>query len=253
MKNDTKMPVLFLGHGNPLYAISKNEFSQKLKTLDLPTPKAVLCISAHWQTKGVYATAMQKPKTIHDFYGFPDELYKVSYNANGDSDLVDKLKQLIGAKEDFSWGLDHGCWSVLKHIYPHANINVVQLSLDVQKSPREHFNLAKSLLKLREQGILIVGSGNIVHNLSYATYDESFAHEWAKEAMLYVKNSIKQNNFEALINFENQANLKLAIPTSEHFLPLLYILALKQDDDKIEFFNEKIVNGSIDMSCVKIF
>jgi 4,5-DOPA dioxygenase extradiol len=256
-----RMPVLFLGHGNPMNAISINEFTEgwKNSVTGIPSPEAVLCISAHWETRGTYVTALDCPRTIHDFGGFPDELYEVLYPAPGDPALAKKIQNIkagttIGLDE--KWGLDHGCWSVLKHMYPNADIPVVQLSLDYYGDARYHFDLARSLAPLREQGILIVGSGNIVHNLMRAAWDrldDQFAYDWAEEANEKMKDYVLSGNYEPLINYKSQGKaFNMAVPTPDHFLPLLYVLALKHDDEKITVFNDKPVAGSLTMTCFKI-
>lgn len=255
-----KMPILFLGHGSPMYAIEENKFTRNFERISkkIPKPNAILCISAHWETKGSFVTAMAKPPTIHDFYGFPKELYEVQYQANGSDKLVSLIKDIFPKNKinlDYSWGLDHGTWSVLKYLYPKADIPVVQLSLDRTKNTNYHYNLGKSLAKLRNKGILIIGSGNIVHNLrqiapSYI-YGENFAHPWANEANEKMQYHIKNNNHKALIEYTKQGKaFNLSIPTPEHYLPLLYILALQDTKDKLEIFNNKTVNGSIAMTSV---
>ncbi len=256
-----RMPVLFIGHGNPMNAIGTNEFTDgwKNSVQRIPSPEAIICISAHWETRGTFVTAMEKPKTIHDFGGFPDELYRVTYPAPGHPGLAKEIQALNTGTEigpDEKWGLDHGCWSVLKHMYPGADIPVVQLSLDYNGDARYHFELARSLGSLREKGILIVGSGNIVHNLMRVAWDrfeEEFAFDWAKEANEKIKDYVLSGNYEPLINYKLQGRaFDLAIPTPDHFLPLLYVLALKFEDEKITVFNDKPVAGSLTMTCFKI-
>lgn len=256
------MPVLFVGHGSPMYAIEENEFVQTWRKLgeELPKPTAILAVSAHWETRGTQVTAMQNPRTIHDFGGFPKALYEVEYPAPGSPELANETKQTVKNTTilpDEKWGLDHGTWSVIRRIYPDANIPVVQLSLDYNKTPQQHYELGKELATLRRKGVMIVGSGNIVHNLRLVSRDkpddEAFGHDWAIEANELIKKLILKNNHQALINYNSLGKaVQLAAPTPEHFLPLLYTLALKQEDEEVSFFNDKAVMGSLTMTSVKI-
>lgn len=257
-----RMPMLFVGHGSPMNAIEENEFVEGWKAVakDLPKPNAILCISAHWETDGTQVTAMEKPRTIHDFGGFPSELYRVEYPAPGSPELAEATKSVITKTSvilDESWGLDHGTWSVVKHLYPSAEIPIVQLSLDYKKAPQSHYELAKELSALREKGVLIIGSGNIVHNLGMIAWNKinepEFGFDWTLEANELIKKSILSGDHRELINYKSLGNsIQLAIPTPEHFLPLLYILALQQKDESISFFNDKAVMGSLTMTSVKI-
>jgi 4,5-DOPA dioxygenase extradiol len=254
-----KMPVLFLGHGSPMNAIEDNEFARGWRAIgqSLPKPNAILCISAHWETRGTYVTAMEKPKTIHDFGGFPPALFAVEYPAPGSPELAAQTKQLVTSTEvglDQSWGLDHGCWSVVKRLYPAADIPVIQLSLDYQQGTRYHFELAKELNALRKKGILIVGSGNMVHNLGIIDWDNpNSGFDWAVEANTTMKNLISTGDYASLINYQAQGKaFQLSIPTPEHYLPLLYTLGLKEEKEEISFFNDRTVMGSISMTSVKI-
>lgn len=257
-----RMPVLFLGHGSPMNAIEENEFVAGFRKTasTIPTPKAILCISAHWETRGTWVTAMDNPATIHDFGGFPKALFDVQYPAPGSPDLAKTTKGLVTSTVvglDDKWGLDHGAWSVIKHLYPEANIPVVQMSLDYYQSPQRHYEIAKELKSLREKGVLIIGSGNMVHNLRMLAWDkmkeDGFAFDWALEANEKMKNFILQDQHEGLINFRSQGkSFDLAIPTPEHFLPLLYSLALKDDKDSLSIFNDKPVAGSLTMTSLKI-
>jgi 4,5-DOPA dioxygenase extradiol len=256
------MPVLFVGHGSPMNAIEENEFTQGWREIAkaLPRPNAILCVSAHWETRGTFVTAMKMPKTIHDFGGFPMELYDVQYPAPGDPELANETKsiikdQIIGLDE--KWGLDHGCWSVLSRMYPAADIPVVQLSLDYSQPAQYHYDLAKELAPLRKKGILIIGSGNMVHNLRMVAWDKmnepGFGFDWAIEANEKMKKFISSGDHQSLINYPAQGKaFELAIPTPEHFLPLLYALALKEEKEKIELFNDKAVMGSLTMTSLKI-
>lgn len=257
-----KMPVLFLGHGSPMNAIEENQFVTGFRDLakTLPQPNAILCISAHWYTKGTKVTAMEMPKTIHDFGGFPPELFAVQYPAKGSPELALETKELLqplAVELDDTWGLDHGAWSVIKHLYPEANVPVIQLSIDYSKPPEYHFELAKQLSDLRYKGILIVGSGNIVHNLrlvDYPNFDkDNYGYDWAIEAREIVNNYLLNGNFKPLFGYERQSKaLQLAIPTPEHFLPLLYTLGLKEEKEELSLFNDKLVAGSLSMTSVKI-
>lgn len=257
-----KMPVLFLGHGSPMNAIEENEFVNGFRAIgkSIPKPNAILCVSAHWETKGTMVTAMKLPPTIHDFGGFPQALFDVQYPAPGSPYLANETKSIVKktiVQLDEQWGLDHGAWSVIKHLYPNADIPVIQFSLDYTQGPQYHYELAKELSVLREKGVLIIGSGNMVHNLGMVAWDKlntvDFGYDWAKEASTKMKEFILGNNHQALVNFKSQGRaFDLAIPTPEHFLPLLYTLALKGDNEKISFFNDKAVAGSLTMTSVKI-
>ena len=257
-----KMPALFLGHGSPMNAIEENEFVAGFRKVgsEIPKPKAVLCISAHWETKGTFVTAMEMPKTIHDFGGFPQALYQVQYPAPGSPGLADETKTLVKKTEiglDDKWGLDHGAWSVIKHLYPEADVPVVQLSLDYTQSPQYHYELAQELSALRNKGVLIIGSGNMVHNLGMVAWDkmnvDNYSFDWALHASEKMKEFIKKGDHKSLVNFGSQGReFNLAIPTPEHYLPLLYTLALKDENEKLEIFNDKAVAGSLTMTSVKL-
>jgi len=253
--------MLFLGHGSPMNAIEENEFVQGFRSISskIDTPKAILVISAHWESKGTLVTAMENPRTIHDFGGFPKELFEVQYPAPGMPQLAREVKELAKTTQvhlDDKWGLDHGAWSVIKHMYPKANVPVVQLSLDYYKTPKEHYALAKELHKLREKGVLIVGSGNIVHNLgmiSWGKLNENYGYDWAIEANEKVKQFIMDGNHQQLMDYSKLGKaFELAVPTPDHFLPLLYVLALQDKKDKISIFNDEPVGGSLSMTSVKI-
>lgn len=256
------MPVLFIGHGSPMNAIEENEFSSGWRNIakTIPVPKAILCISAHWETRGTLVTAMSKPNTIHDFGGFPRELFEIQYPAPGSPDLANEAKGLVKMADlglDYNWGLDHGCWSVLRSMYPKAEIPVVQLSLDYTQPAQFHYDLGKNLLQLREKGVLILGSGNMVHNLRLIDWSKTdkteFGYDWTLEANEKIKKFILSDDHKSLINFRSQGRaFDLAIPTPEHFLPLLYILALKESNEKVEFFNDKPVMGSLSMTSLLI-
>ena len=257
-----QMPVLFVGHGNPMYAIEENEFTQSWKILGetLPRPKAILCISAHWETNGTFVTAMSHPRTIHDFGGFPKELFDVEYPASGSPALSHEIKQTVQQsiiQLDQKWGLDHGAWSVIKNMYPKAEVPVVQLSLDFTKSPQFHYNLAKELQLLRQKGILIIGSGNLVHNLGMIAWNKmnepEYGYDWALQANDIFKKLILDKNHQALLNYSLLGKeVQMAIPSPDHFLPLLYVLALQEENESISFFNDKAVMGSLTMTSLKI-
>lgn len=256
------MPVLFVGHGSPMNAIEENEFVQGFRKMgkEIPKPASVLVVSAHWETGGTYVTAMEKPRTIHDFGGFPPELFAVKYPAPGNPKLAGEIMEKIDKDQietDLRWGLDHGAWSVVKHMYPEADVPVVQLSLNYYKSPAEHYELARELSFLRRKGVLIIGSGNMVHNLGLVSWkrlnEAGFAYDWAVEANEKMKEYIIDDNHQSLINYSAQGNaFKLAIPTPDHYLPLLYALALKEPKDEVQLFNDKPVGGSLSMTSVKI-
>lgn len=261
-EEEEKMPVLFIGHGSPMNAIEDNIFSQRWQQMgkEIPTPKAVVVVSAHWLTKGTMVTAMPNPKTIHDFGGFPQALFDVQYPAPGSPELATEIQKLItnpAVELDHDWGLDHGTWSVVKHMYPDADIPVLQLSIDYYKPAAYHYELAKQLLALRKKGVLIIGSGNMVHNLRMVAWDKlnepEYGFDWALEMNDIFKNKISNGFHKELIQYEklNKA-ATLAIPTPDHYYPLLYILALQTDNDKVEFFNDKAVGGSLTMTSVKI-
>lgn len=261
MNSTSKMPVLFLGHGSPMNAIEENEFVAGFRKIgqELTRPNAILCISAHWETRGTYVTAMQNPPTIHDFGGFPQALFDVEYPAPGSPELAEETKQLITTTDvglDDKWGLDHGAWSVIRHLYPNADIPVIQMSIDYTQPARYHYELAKQISSLRQKGVLIIGSGNMVHNLRMVAWrklNEEFAFDWATEANEKMKSHIMSGDFQPLIDFKSQGRaFDLAIPTPEHYLPLLYTLALKDENEKISLFNDKPVGGSLTMTSVKI-
>lgn len=260
--NTDKMPVLFLGHGSPMNAIEENQFVAGFRNLakTLPQPNAILCISAHWFTNGTKVTSMQMPRTIHDFGGFPQALFDVQYPAKGSPELALETRKILDPVHvdlDEHWGLDHGAWSVIKHLYPEANVLVIQLSIDYTKSGQYHFELAQKLQSLRHKGVLIIGSGNIVHNLrlvDFRNFDkDNYGYDWAIEARETINNYLLDENFQPLIDFEkmNKA-IQLAIPTPDHYLPLLYTLGLKEKSEELSLFNDKLLAGSLSMTSVKI-
>lgn len=261
-EEEEKMPVLFIGHGSPMNAIEDNAFSKRWQQMgkEIPRPKAVVVVSAHWLTKGTMVTAMPNPKTIHDFGGFPQTLFDVQYPAPGNPELANEIQKLITnptVELDHDWGLDHGTWSVVKHMYPNADIPVLQLSIDYYKPAAYHYELAKQLLALRKKGVLIIGSGNMVHNLRMVAWNKlsepEYGFDWALEMNAVFKNKIENGLHKELIQYEKlHKAATLAIPTPDHYYPLLYILALQTDNDKVAFFNDKAVGGSLTMTSVKI-
>jgi 4,5-DOPA dioxygenase extradiol len=249
------MPILFIGHGSPMNAIEDNEFSRGWKKAAglIPKPMAILCISAHWETRGIQVTAMSKPRTIHDFGGFPNELFEKQYSAPGSPELAGQVMELIGKEKvlpDKNWGLDHGTWSVLCQMYPNADIPVVQLSLDRSIAPAQHYELGQQLKELHQEGILILGSGNVVHNLAMMVWEDT-AFDWAKEYDSKIEKCIMEDDLIPLIQYEKQGRAAaLSINSAEHYLPLLYILGAKEKVEPIHFFNEKIWGGSLSMRCI---
>lgn len=264
-EQDQKMPVLFVGHGSPTNAIEDNEFTQRWKKLakEIPQPAAVLVVSAHWLTRGTHITAMEKPKTIHDFGGFSRELYEVEYPANGDPALAKETARLIKSTQvglDHDWGLDHGAWSIVKQMYPKANIPVLQLSIDYHKPPQYHYELAKELASLRKKGVLILASGNMVHNLGmirlpsgdFSSINQEYGFDWAIEMNELFKKNIRSGNHKAMIDYLRlNPAARLAVPTPDHYYPLLYALALQTEKDEPLLFNDKVVAGSLTMTSVK--
>lgn len=260
--NTEKMPVLFLGHGSPMNAIEENQFVTGFRNVakTLPKPNAILCVSAHWFTKGTKVTAMEMPQTIHDFGGFPQELFNVQYPAKGSPELAQITHELLlptPVELDHEWGLDHGAWTVIKHLYPNADIPVIQLSIDYTKPAQYHFELAQKLQALRNKGILIIGSGNIVHNLrlvDFANFDrDNYGYDWAIEARETVNNYLMDGNYKPLIEYDKQSKaLQMAVPSPDHYLPLIYTLGLQQKGESISLFNDKLVAGSLSMTSLKI-
>jgi 4,5-DOPA dioxygenase extradiol len=253
-----KMPVLFIGHGNPMNAIEENPFSNSWIEMGkkLPTPKAIIAVSAHWETLGTKVTAMEKPKTIHDFGGFPQVLFDYQYPAPGSPQLVRSIREIIKntpVEADTTWGLDHGTWSVLARLFPNANVPVVQLSLDRQKTPLQHYQLGRELSELRDEDVLIVSSGNIVHNLRSVVFNDEEKYPWAVSFDEKVKNWILTDDHEPLIQYEKHGQeAALAINSAEHYLPLLYTMGLKSEGESIEFFADKVTYGSLSMRSVKL-
>lgn len=256
-----KHPVLFIGHGSPINGIEDNKFSRTWAKFgkEIPKPKAVLVISAHWLTKGTQITAMDNPKTIHDFGGFPKELFEVQYPAKGSPELAITTSKLITTTKvelDHEWGLDHGTWTVVRHMYPNADIPVLQLSIDFSQPAQYHYDLAKQIVSLRNKGVLIIGSGNMVHNLRMVAWDKlqepEYGFDWAIEMNSIFKEKLSDRDFSALIHYEKLGlAAKLAIPTPDHYYPLIYSIALAEKNDEISFFNDIAVGGSLTMTSVK--
>jgi len=254
------MPTLFIGHGSPMNGIEQNEFSRTWEDLakNIPVPKAVLVVSAHWYTRGTFVTAMDFPATIHDFGGFPQALFDVQYPAPGNPRLAEEIPALIHSTSvglDHDWGLDHGAWTVVKHMYPEANIPILQLSIDYTKSPEQHYEIAKEIYALRKKGVLVLGSGNMVHNLRMLSWQmiNGGGFDWAIEMNDKFKSLIANGDHKPLINYRSLGSAAmLAIPTPEHYLPLIYTLGMKNDQEEISFFNDKAVGGSLTMTSVLI-
>lgn len=262
-KSTAPLPVFFFGHGSPMNAIELNEFSRTWRTIgaNLPVPNAILCISAHWlTTKGTFVTAADHPQTIHDFGGFPPELFQVQYPAPGSRALAGLVVDSIGqthVHEDMEWGLDHGTWSVLRHVFPQANVPVVQMSIDYSRPAAYHYALARELSSLRRKGVLIIASGNMVHNLRMVAWDKpadsAFGFDWAIEANEKMKKHLSSNEFQPLIDWQQQGTaFQLAIPTPDHYYPMLYALALRTDKDTLTYFNDKAVMGSLTMTSFRL-
>ncbi|MBP6492137.1 MAG: 4,5-DOPA dioxygenase extradiol [Clostridia bacterium] len=248
-----KMPILFVGHGSPMNAIEDNEYSKQWSELgnQITKPEAILAVSAHWYTHGIFTSDVSDPKLVYDMYGFPEELYQVKYDVKGSPEVADLTKDLIGdsVKVDNSWGIDHGAWSVLKHIYPNADIPVVQLSIDGNSSAASHYRLGQKIASLRESGVMILGSGNVVHNLGRVNWGMKGGYDWAMEFDNYIKSSILAGNHEDVIHYENAgASARPAFPTPEHFYPLLYVLGASDPEDKITVFNDSCTLGSMSMT-----
>ncbi|MFT3933139.1 MAG: 4,5-DOPA dioxygenase extradiol [Chitinophagaceae bacterium] len=256
------MPVLFVGHGSPMNGIEDTEFSRRWTQMakEITVPAAVLVVSAHWFTQGTKITAMEFPQTIHDFGGFPQALFDVQYPAPGNPALAKETADLLHSAHvelNHDWGLDHGTWTIVRHMYPQANIPVLQLSIDYTKGPQYHYELAKELFALRKKGVLIIGSGNMVHNLRMVAWDKlneiDFGFDWARSMNEKFKSSILSGDYKPLINYASMGReAMLAIPTPEHYLPLMYTLGLKNEKDAVSFFNDKAVGGSLTMTSVKL-
>ena len=252
-------PVLFIGHGSPMNIICKNDYTESLRKLgqSLPRPDAVLVISAHWLTKGTFICSAEKPEQIYDFYGFPDQLYGVQYHPPGARTLAEFMAQELrpeNIRTDNAWGIDHASWAVLVHMYPKADIPVFEMSIDRMKTEQEHYALGKKLSYLRKQNILIMGSGNIVHNLRQIDFEEDAEpFPWAIEFDEFIKDAIVRNESDRLLRYKELSPAsRLAVPTNDHYVPLLYSMALREENERVEFIHEGIQNGSISMRCFVI-
>lgn len=260
-EEDYTYPVLFIGHGSPMNGIEDTSFSRqwKAEVEHLPAPKLVLVISAHWLTNGTYVTAMEHPQTIHDFGGFPDELFAVQYPAPGSPEWAQQTKDMVTSTQvglDHEWGLDHGTWTVVRHMYPEANIPVIQLSIDYGKPAAYHYALAQELKSLRKKGVLIIGSGNMVHNLRMVAWNKlntpNYGYDWAIEANETFNKLIQDRNHQALIDYQKLGEFaKLAIPTPDHYFPMIYTLGLSDQKEDIALFNNELVGGSLNMTSVR--
>ncbi|WP_345031084.1 4,5-DOPA dioxygenase extradiol [Ravibacter arvi] len=260
-ENGVLMPVLFIGHGSPMNGIEDNEFSRRWEKLgkEIPEPAAVLVVSAHWLTRGTHITAMENPRTIHDFGGFPKALFEVQYTAPGNPELARETQTMVHSTSvelDHDWGLDHGAWTVVRRMYPDARIPVLQLSIDYGKPAAYHYELGKELKALRKKGVLIIGSGNMVHNLRMIDWahmhTDNFGFDWAIEMSHLFKDKINAGDHAALIDYLRLSpSAKLAVPTPDHYYPLMYTLALQDPDEQPVIFNDKLVAGSLNMTSVK--
>jgi len=253
-----RMPTLFVGHGSPMNTIEENEFTQGWREIaaSVPKPNAILCVSAHWYVPSTMVTSMERPKTIHDFYGFPPELYQQQYPAPGAPDLAAKVSSSLteySIGHDISWGFDHGTWSVLKKMYPEADVPTIQLSIDYSKQPQYHFELGRKLSYLRDEGVLIIGSGNLVHNLRAVVWNsEDYVLDWAQQFEESITKSIFNDNESVFVNFKNMSDLaSKAHPSIDHYLPLLYAIGAGGLKDEPDVYNKKIIHGSISMTCFK--
>lgn len=261
-KATERMPALFVGHGNPMNAIEDNIFTRGFESIakELPKPNAILCISAHWETRGTFVTAMKEPETIHDFGGFPSRLYEVQYPAPGSPELALAIQQGITSTSvnlTNEWGLDHGCWTVAKFLFPKADIPVIEMSIDYSKPAAFHYQLGKELSALRRKGVIIIGSGNSIHNLRMVDWSNmdtvDSGYDWAIGVNERIRQFITEGDHQSLVNFDKLGKeFKLAIPTPEHFIPLLYTLALQEKDEVPYIFNDHLVAGSLNMMSVKL-
>lgn len=253
MSENKLMPLMFVGHGSPMNAVEVNEYTENWKKIALliPRPKAILSISAHWYTDGTRITDADNPKTIYDMYGFPEELYKIEYKAPGAPDLAHFTKNLIHRKVtvDNSWGFDHGTWSILHRMYPEADIPLYQLSVDRNADAQTHYQMGKEIKALREKGVLIFASGNVVHNLRRVDWNMTGGYSWAEEFDQYIKEKIRHKEYEEVIHYEKAGiSSQQAFPTPEHFFPLLYVLGAVGDEDQVTVFNEGCMMGSLSMT-----
>jgi len=247
------MPALFVGHGSPMNAVEDNDFTAVWKRLpdQIPKPKAILCVSAHWCTQGTRTQDAPKPKTIYDMYGFPPQLYSVRYPAAGAPDLAHQLAQMLPCQVsiDNEWGLDHGTWSVLCRMYPNADIPVFQLSIDLSAPASVHYALGQALSPLREEGVLLIGSGNVVHNLALLNWNMKGGFPWALEFDAYIRDHIMNGNHDGVVHYEKAGqSARYAFYTPDHFYPLLYVLGASKPNEKVQIFNESCLMGSLSMT-----
>jgi 4,5-DOPA dioxygenase extradiol len=255
-----RMPAIFFGHGNPMNALADNEYTRAWATIgaEVPRPRAVLCVSAHWYLPGTAVTAMERPRTIHDFGGFPRELYEFKYPAPGDTALAARVRELLApvpVAADERWGLDHGTWSVLCHVFPLADVPVVQLSMDETQPAAFHYEIGRRLSPLRDEGVLIVGSGNVVHNLHTYSWGRHAVEpfDWAVRFEERARELLTAGDDHRLVNYEELGReAQLSAPTPDHFLPLLYVIALREEGERVSFPVEGFDGGSVSMLSVKI-
>ncbi|HET7437345.1 MAG TPA: 4,5-DOPA dioxygenase extradiol [Thermoanaerobaculia bacterium] len=251
------LPTIFFGHGNPMNAIEENAYVAAWRKIgqSIPKPKAIVMVSAHWYLPGLLVTSMEKPRTIHDFGGFPRPLYEVQYNAPGDVALAQRLQEMLGAEPDHRWGLDHGTWSVLCHVYPDADVPVVQLSIDETQPAQFHYDIGRKLSALRDEGILIAGSGNIIHNLHTYAWGRHVVEpfDWAVRFETLARESMSSGNHRPLIDYESGGrDAQLSAPTPDHYLPLLYVLGAAREGERVTYPAEGIDGGSVSMLSVQI-
>ncbi len=251
-----RMPALFLAHGNPMNALADDEFTRALRRLadELPRPRAILVVSAHWLTRGTRVLSAPSPRTIHDFTGFSPSLYKVEYPAPGAPDVADEVSALLPeAASDGTWGLDHAAWTVLRHMWPAAEVPTLELSLDMTAPPSVHWGLGRRLAPLRDGGVLVVGSGNIVHSFAGVSWEpDAVPHAWAREFDAHVAEALRLGDRDALVDYEHAgASARLSVPTTDHYLPLLYPAAMRDAADGVTFPYEGIDMASMSMRCVR--
>ncbi|HYO78343.1 MAG TPA: 4,5-DOPA dioxygenase extradiol [Thermoanaerobaculia bacterium] len=251
------MPAIFFGHGNPMHAIQTNSYTESWSRLGraIPRPAAILCVSAHWYLPGTHVTAMERPRTIHDFGGFPRALFEVQYPAPGAPAIASRVQTLVGAEPDLRWGLDHGTWSVLVHVFPDADVPVVQLSIDETQPAQFHYDLGRRLAPLRDEGVLLIGSGNLVHNLHTYAWGRHAPEpfDWAVRFEQSARDWMTSGDHQPLIDYEKLGrDAQLSAPTPDHYLPLLYILGAQQEGDAVTFPVEGVDGGSISMLTVQI-
>ncbi len=247
------LPVMFIGHGSPMNAIEDNEYSRTWRKIgeSINKPSVIVCVSAHWVTKGTKILVSEEPRTIYDFYGFPKELYEVDYTVKGSKSVANRILSLIGTEATLvdDWGIDHGTWSVLKHMFPNADVPVVQISINGNATPEELYEIGTKLKALRNENVLLLGSGNIVHNLRMVDFGINGGFPWAYEFDKYIKDSIVSRKYDNVIQYSRYGNIaKYSIPTTEHFNPILFILGATDEKDEVKIYNESCVYGSLSMT-----